>query len=230
MEKNGIDTFEDMLKYYTDIISLISDSTDDFIYVWDIKNDRLYLSPSITEHYNINLHHTFCSLNDWLKLIYAADAQAIQQDFELIKSGKIHSHNTEYRVINKKKEKIWVSCRGKCVPDNAVIPSLMVGRISENAVCQKSDRITGLLNLTQLSTDFSKIIQKHTHVYLLIIGIDNFKNVNEKYGKLFGDYVLKIFSSIIEEHMSESEHVYRLDGDKFGILFFTKKKEIIKTF
>ncbi len=53
---------------------------------------------------------------------------------------------------------------------------------------------------------------------MMIIGIDDFKQVNEMYDREFGDGVLKMIAQIIQSSLPRNALAYRLDGDQFGIL------------
>ncbi|MGL5972148.1 MAG: putative bifunctional diguanylate cyclase/phosphodiesterase, partial [Oscillospiraceae bacterium] len=48
--------------------------------------------------------------------------------------------------------------------------------------------------------------------------IDHFKGINEKYGEKFGDIVLREISKIILDITHKDYFVFRLDGDRFGIV------------
>ena len=53
---------------------------------------------------------------------------------------------------------------------------------------------------------------------MLLIGVDNFKAVNEKYGVKTGDEVLADIAGCIIQCVGDTKSVYRLSGDEFAIL------------
>jgi diguanylate cyclase (GGDEF)-like protein len=53
---------------------------------------------------------------------------------------------------------------------------------------------------------------------ILIIDIDDFKNVNDTCGHLAGDYVLKAVADILQSHMRKLNHLIRWGGDEFIIV------------
>jgi len=57
--------------------------------------------------------------------------------------------------------------------------------------------------------------------HLLLINIDNFKNVNDIYGNEVGNKVLKMLAKLLKDFLYENIYVgvYRTGGDEFGILF-----------
>lgn len=63
---------------------------------------------------------------------------------------------------------------------------------------------------------------------IVLIDIDHFKLINDIYGHLTGDEVLKYVASILETHIRKSDSVIRFGGDEFiGILPYTSKIEAL---
>ena len=48
--------------------------------------------------------------------------------------------------------------------------------------------------------------------------IDHFKNINDNYGHLVGDKILKEFSSLIAQHLRQSDIFGRWGGEEFLII------------
>ena len=53
---------------------------------------------------------------------------------------------------------------------------------------------------------------------VIVINIDNFKNINYLYDREFGDSVLRITGQYLQNNLPSEMEVYRLDGDEFGLL------------
>ena len=83
------------------------------------------------------------------------------------------------------------------------------------------DDFTGLLN----KTTFEKKVQDYLldrvdgtgKDILLIVDLDNFKAINDMYGHLAGDEVLKKISNTLKEQTRYSDYVGRIGGDEFAI-------------
>ena len=52
----------------------------------------------------------------------------------------------------------------------------------------------------------------------MILGIDEFKRINDLYNRSFGDEVIRIISQKIQTFLPPDATVYRMDGDEFGII------------
>lgn len=84
------------------------------------------------------------------------------------------------------------------------------------------DSLTGALNsrffyeLAQMEIDRS---QRYKHPFTLAyIDLDNFKTVNDQFGHLTGDHVLRTVVSYAKQHLRKIDVVARLGGDEFALL------------
>jgi len=84
------------------------------------------------------------------------------------------------------------------------------------------DSLTGLLNRLSLDTIAPrelKLSQRHNKALsLLVIDLDNFKQVNDSYGHLAGDNVLKSISEVVKASVRETDQVFRFGGEEFVVL------------
>ena len=78
-----------------------------------------------------------------------------------------------------------------------------------------SDSLTRTKNRFALRKDFDKYSDEYVHV--MMFDIDNFKNINDKYGHSTGDYVLKCIGGVTKEIFGV-ENTYRYGGDEFLII------------
>lgn len=89
---------------------------------------------------------------------------------------------------------------------------------------QDVDNLTGLWNTEKFMKDFGESLRDNSG-YLMIIGIDNFQNINMKGGRRFGNELLKRIAGILKNDSNELIKSYRLDGDRFAVNFVNKTKE-----
>ena len=84
------------------------------------------------------------------------------------------------------------------------------------------DPLTGLHNRRY----FNEILEyeiarseryKHEFV-ILMIDLDDFKDINDSYGHLIGDAVLQLFSKTITAHVRKGDVVARIGGDEFALI------------
>lgn len=72
-------------------------------------------------------------------------------------------------------------------------------------------------------------LKRISHQYIAMIDIDGFKKINDTYGHLLGDKVLKAFGKLLNEIDVEDTIAGRLGGDEFIIYFRnTNEEEVLK--
>jgi diguanylate cyclase (GGDEF)-like protein len=84
------------------------------------------------------------------------------------------------------------------------------------------DGLTGALNhisLKQhLETELARARRKDTPVCFILLDIDHFKSVNDRFGHSAGDKVIKILSRLLIDRFRQSDQVGRYGGEEFGII------------
>ena len=86
----------------------------------------------------------------------------------------------------------------------------------------KKDSMTGLYNheasLGILEKEIDRSREMNSPISLIIADIDNFKNINDGYGHLLGDEVIKVISGKIAAAVRKTDFVGRYGGDEFIII------------
>lgn len=80
------------------------------------------------------------------------------------------------------------------------------------------DPLTGLINREAFSNIKEVLSDTAEPIAYLIIDIDLFKAVNDKYGHLVGDEVLKHIAAILSEQFRNTDYVARIGGDEFAVI------------
>lgn len=91
-----------------------------------------------------------------------------------------------------------------------------------------TDSLTGLLNRQSFDSKLSKL---HSNFYFenrtddepyqfcfALLDIDFFKKVNDKYGHIYGDEVLIIFSNLMKNTFRDVDMLFRYGGEEFAVL------------
>lgn len=79
----------------------------------------------------------------------------------------------------------------------------------------KTDFLTQLPNRSFIHWKYSQLGKKHDHVSVVIADIDNFKILNDTYGHLFGDDVLKVIAKNLSDNIRNIDLVGRWGGEEF---------------
>ncbi len=85
-----------------------------------------------------------------------------------------------------------------------------------------TDTLTGILNrrgmLPLLQAQYAYAESAEIPFSILIVDIDHFKRVNDSFGHLCGDHVLKNVAQTIMEHIRQYDRVCRWGGEEFLVL------------
>lgn len=92
------------------------------------------------------------------------------------------------------------------------------------------DSLTGLYNHTSfldfLYYEFNRSQRQNTNMALVMLDIDHFKLVNDTYGHMVGDTVLKTLARLLRQRLRKSDMIGRYGGEEFVILLIDSDTEM----
>lgn len=115
----------------------------------------------------------------------------------------------------------------------AIVFSFLIERLlSRMDVLITLDPLTKALNRSvfhnSIESALSSYIRYKIPATLFIFDLDHFKNINDTYGHLAGDRVLKRVSKCVRKRLRDSDQFFRYGGEEFAILLTnTSKNEAI---
>lgn len=97
-------------------------------------------------------------------------------------------------------------------------------RILEKALeMATTDELTGALNRRGFYSRFDAEVERArrglSNLCVAMIDIDHFKNVNDTYGHLAGDQILRQFTRHLQKNIRKSDILCRFGGEEFALLF-----------
>lgn len=94
------------------------------------------------------------------------------------------------------------------------------------------DHLTGVYNRQYidhlLENEYEESNINHWPLSLVFIDIDDFKLINDSYGHLGGDEVLKVISKFFSSNIRETDYIARYGGDEFLLMLPGSTSEITK--
>jgi len=85
-----------------------------------------------------------------------------------------------------------------------------------------TDPLTGLLNRRAFLQDAESLLQQQTArdrpIAVLLIDLDHFKSINDRFGHAVGDKVLQIFAKATRGGLRQTDLVGRLGGEEFTVV------------
>lgn len=110
-------------------------------------------------------------------------------------------------------------------PDRALLLQLVTSRAGRGRQIRElvhRDGLTGLLNHATLRAELDHALEyarRHREqVAFLMIDVDHFKRVNDTYGHLAGDQVLRHIAQVFQTTVRASDIVGRYGGEEFGMI------------
>ncbi|TWH71333.1 diguanylate cyclase [Azomonas agilis] len=102
------------------------------------------------------------------------------------------------------------------------LSSELQGHLEEQQRKAQFDVLTGLPNRAALNDRLEHEIQRWKHnassLLLAVLDVDHFKNINDSFGHLAGDRVLKILAGRWQEQIRSSDFLARYGGEEFVLL------------
>lgn len=89
------------------------------------------------------------------------------------------------------------------------------------------DNLTGLFNRNKYLDDIKKLSSKDEKIGILFMDINGLKSINDLYGHLHGDDILKEAADILQATFIQS-NIYRIGGDEYVVLALDMEREIFE--
>lgn len=101
---------------------------------------------------------------------------------------------------------------------SALLHKVLTDYTEEIKSIANTDDLTGLLNRDYTEKSINQYLSERRNAgALLMMDLDNFKLVNDSYGHIVGDELLKEFSSILKTLTRQDDLICRMGGDEFLI-------------
>ncbi|RZO85155.1 MAG: GGDEF domain-containing protein [Oceanococcus sp.] len=90
---------------------------------------------------------------------------------------------------------------------------------------QELDALTGVYNRGAFDSQIAMVAQSvrqakpgDEHWWLMMLDVDHFKQINDRYGHLIGDEVLLLIARVIRNTLRTLDRIYRYGGEEFAVL------------
>ena len=90
--------------------------------------------------------------------------------------------------------------------------------IKELNICCEKDALTCIGNRTSFYKIIDNLEKINSGVTVLVCDIDGLKAINDKYGHLIGDKIIRQAAILLERCCPELSYLFRMGGDEFFIL------------
>lgn len=200
------------------LLEIIAECMDDYLYVFDLQNNKMEISRSALDRFMISETHMRNAMQEIMSAVYEEDRVMFAKHMQAVMDGKERVHDIHYRWLDKKGLPVWVNCRGVVIDDEDGKPGYLVGCLNETGNQRRADNVTGLLGGMEFCDYLRSQKKPVTTGFFMHIGIDDFAAVNGTHGSTYGDYVLKSVADCMKECLSGNQRLYHLIADQYAIV------------
>ena len=169
----------------------------------------------------------------YAECIHPDDLPRVMKEVEsAIAEHKFFFTHEPYRVITKDKNIKWILDHTVVVRDENEQITHFLGYLSDITELKekeimlnelaRTDQLTQLYNRVYLDevlmNQYYRFYRNHEACSIVMMDIDYFKEVNDKYGHLVGDKVLVEFANLLRKSVRASDIVGRWGGEEFMLL------------
>jgi diguanylate cyclase (GGDEF)-like protein len=204
----------------------------DIQYVYDIQNSLVFMYP---EDIQSVIYEIGALINRDNIVFIVVESSNVIPDYLLNKKGIIYiplmvflNECGRFMIQNIIKEMSNMITKVLELEDKVFDIAMRSVKVLEQKeaieLVANKDGLTGLFNHSYFHRIVAEKIEEQKRFKnippfsIVLIDIDYFKNINDTYGHLCGDYVLKEFANILQKHTRETDIIARYGGEEFAVV------------
>lgn len=172
------------------------------------------------------LRHPFHDLAD------PRDAEVDAHQFSALLAGQLPTYQVEKRFRHASGSSVWVLMSVSLVRDDGGEPRHLIAQVQDISARKvleahlerlvDHDFLTGLFNARRFEQELAQQIKSAARYKgggaVLLLDLDHFKEVNDRFGHKVGDDLLKTVAIALRSRLRGTDIIARLGGDEFGII------------
>ena len=221
---------------------ILAEISNDILFEYDIFSDQMVYSDKYTENFGRKATiERFAELKEEVQYVYKEDVFAFENFCKLL-GGEKQKSEAEYRMKRSSGDYVWCYVCGQTIYDSMNNPVKVVGKLSNIDIQKREveklqfkaemDAMTRIYNKVATKERINNFIKnsrnqdKHA---LLIVDMDNFKKINDTFGHLKGDEVLKEGVGHLKNMFRGDDIIGRIGGDEFVVFMsnVTSREDIV---
>ena len=197
----------------------------------DAASSNIFTSPQVEAMVGYTPDEWLADSDLFVQILHPED-----RDRVLAAHARTHSTyqplSVEYRLIARDGSVVWIRDEGVIVFDDQSNPLYLQGYLLDITPEREAqaqlrqlalyDALTGLANRAFFHEQFQHTVsmrkEPNVQTALLFIDLNDFKNVNDRWGHDVGDLVLATLGARIQETLRAGDSAARLGGDEFAVV------------
>jgi diguanylate cyclase (GGDEF)-like protein/PAS domain S-box-containing protein len=165
------------------------------------------------------------------ELIHPGDVAASLEMCHELTNGVVSQYRVEERFLRRNGTPIWLDSSVKAVPGEdgrvGMVVRVMVDATKRKALEEElmrqatTDFLTGIANRREYihlsERELSRAKRHNTQLAALSMDIDHFKRINDTYGHVAGDEVLRRLAQVVQANLREHDIFGRIGGEEFAV-------------
>ena len=187
---NGSATIEQQSKIQLSLEKVLSEATEEVIHV---SNEAGGYDAALTKHTEA------LSSNKDPQAAALIMQQVLQDTRDMVKNN--------------------LEMQSRMKETNSEIAKMKLEIEAVKATAEK-DALSGLYNRSAFDKKTSSLVnaKETTNASLIMIDIDHFKRINDNFGHLVGDRVIRYVSALLKQIIGSKHHIARFGGEEFAII------------
>jgi diguanylate cyclase (GGDEF)-like protein len=196
-------------------------------WAWNLRTDAFEVSDGLLALHGLPPGTTL-GVQDFVRLLDPDEVPVIAATMERAQRDLMPFRFTHRIYIGGMRREHVFECSGEVFADAAGTPSRIMGIARDITVQHRAQRelayladhdpLTGIANRRRITARLAECGLQRGGAALLLIDIDNFKDINDLHGHAAGDRVIRRIAATIADEIGPDALPGRLGGDEFAVV------------
>lgn len=200
---------------------------------WDVVSGKVERNPRWGQILGYTFEELQHTAHQWSDFVHPDDRERAWASVFDALEGRTAAHKLEYRMLHKDGSIRWILDQAKVMQRDENGKGIrMCGThtdITERKLLEEElrrqahiDYLTGVYNrrhfMERAEQELSRAHRYGSTLSMLMLDVDHFKQINDRYGHKVGDIVLKAVADLCHATFRDVDILGRLGGEEFAVL------------